>query len=101
MGWPGADDEGWQTDPALLDGGLQLALLWTEKALGGHSLPTGVESLTIHSRGLPHGATKVMLQAREANGDKGVCDVTFTSDDGELIAELRGVTTHVLPGTRA
>jgi hypothetical protein len=32
----------WQTDPALLDGGLQLALLWTEHALGRASLPTGL-----------------------------------------------------------
>ncbi len=100
MGWPGADDGTWQTDPALLDGGLQLALLWTQKALGGHSLPTSVESLTVHRPGLPHGASRVELWARQAHGDKGVCDVLFTDAVGEPIAELRGVTTHVLPGTR-
>ena len=99
MGWPGADSD-WQTDPALMDGGLQLALLWASARLGGHSLPTGVESLTLHHRGLPHGSSRVELRAREAEGDKGVCDVVFMDSDGETIAELRGVTTHVLPGTR-
>jgi hypothetical protein len=99
MGWPGAESD-WQTDPALMDGGLQLALLWASARLGGHSLPTGVESLTLHHRGLPHGPSRVELRAREAEGDKGVCDVVFMDSDGDTIAELRGVTTHVLPGTR-
>src|SRR5690606_2983479 len=38
----------WQTDPALLDGGLQLALLWTEHTLGRASLPTGLGALHVY-----------------------------------------------------
>ncbi|MEM6959493.1 MAG: SDR family NAD(P)-dependent oxidoreductase, partial [Myxococcota bacterium] len=97
MGWSGS---GWQSDPALLDGGLQLALLWSAKRLGGHALPTSVDAFTLHRRGLPQGGARVQLVAREADGDRGVCDVTFSDESGP-IAELRGVTTHVLPGSRS
>ena len=39
QGWETA---GWRTDAAAMDGGLQLALLWSKHVLGGNSLPTAV-----------------------------------------------------------
>ena len=99
MGWPGTEDS-WQTDPAMLDGGLQLAVLWTKHQLGGAALPTAVGELTVHQPGLPYGSAHVVLHGREADGDRAVCDVVFMDSAGAPIAELRGVVTHVLPGSR-
>ena len=102
-GWPerveGWLDDAWQTDPAMVDGGLQLAVLWTTQQLGGAALPTGLEALALHRPGIPSGLARGIVRAREASGDKAVCDVLFVDDDGP-IAELLGVTTHVLPGSR-
>jgi hypothetical protein len=98
VGWRGPS---WQTDPALLDGGLQLALLWTKHVLGGGSLPTGVDRLRVYRSGLPQGELRCVLVGRKAAGDKAVCDIAFVGADGALVAELTGVTTHVLPGSRS
>ena len=42
--WPA---EPWATDPAMFDGGLQLASLWTERLLGGASLPTSIGCIRV------------------------------------------------------
>ena len=97
VGWGG---EGFRMDPALLDGGLQLALLWTQHTLGGASLPTGLSGIRVHRGGLVAGVQHVILRAREARGDRGVCDIVFIAADGAPVASLEGVETHVLPGTR-
>jgi hypothetical protein len=98
LGWHG---QSWQTDPALLDGGFQLALLWTEHMLDGASLPTGVDRLRIYRSGLPEGELRGVLVGKKAAGDKAVCDITFVDADGRIVAELTGVTTYVLPGSRS
>jgi len=97
MKWAGT---GWQMDPALLDGGLQLALLWTEHMTGGHSLPTAIEAVQIHRGGLPSEAVWCVVEGREAKADKCVSDIYFIDGNDVLIAQLRGVETVVLPGTR-
>ena len=43
---------------------------------------------------------RAILKAREAKGDRGLCDIVFLGPEGEPVAELVGVETHVLPGTR-
>jgi hypothetical protein len=98
LGWHG---QSWQTDPALLDGGLQLALLWTKHMLGGGSLPTGIDRLRVYCSGLPQGELRCVLVGKKAAGDKAVCDIAFVDADGTIVAELTGVTTHVLPGSRS
>lgn len=91
-GWQG---EPWQTDVAALDGGLQLALLWTEAALGGRSLPTGVAAIRLGRLG--HGPLRAVLKGRHAKGGKGVSDLVLVDADGATVAEMTGVETHVLP----
>ena len=71
--WP---DEPWTTDPAMLDGGLQLALLWTERLLGGPSLPTAVGELRVTGRPGP-GPFTATLTGRGATSTKVTCDVVF------------------------
>ncbi|BAN01655.1 type I polyketide synthase [Ilumatobacter coccineus] len=94
-GWP---DEPWATDPALLDGALQLALLWTDRQLGGPSLPTAIGSVRVFDapgRG-PYAAT---VTGRRATATMVACDISIRSATGSLVALLEGVETHKLPPT--
>ncbi|MCZ7681771.1 MAG: SDR family oxidoreductase [Sandaracinaceae bacterium] len=97
-GWEGS---GWQTDPALLDGGLQLAVLWSERRLGGAALPTGLDAVCLHREGPIEGPVRAFAYGRSAASSRAVCDVLFVDQDGRPVAELRGVETHVRPGTAA
>ena len=94
-GWPG---DAWQVDAALLDGGLQLALLWADWNLGGHSLPTHVDTVQFYQHGTAPGPIHSSLKAVRYSGDKVVSDVVFVDADGRVVAEMRGVETTMLPG---
>ncbi len=87
--------EPWQTDVAALDGGLQLALLWTEQALGGRSLPTGVGRIRLGRVG--HGRLHAVLKGRKAGAGKGISHLVLVDDEGVTVAELNDVETHLLP----
>jgi hypothetical protein len=97
-GWGGG---AWTTDAAALDGGLQLALLWTDHVLGGRSLPTSVAAYRAYGDAVPTGPVRCTLRGRIKTKSCCACDITFTTDDGSVIAELLGVETHRLPGQRA
>ncbi len=87
--------EPWQTDPAALDGGLQLAVLWTEAMLGGKSLPTSVESLRTWSPGPAEGPLRCVVTARETGRSRALSDVTLLDTRGQMVAQLLGVETHL------
>ncbi len=87
--------EPWHTDPAALDGGLQLALLWTEAVLGGKSLPTSVESVHTWATGPTEGPLRCVVAARETGRTKAKSDVHFLDGTGRTIASLVGVETHL------
>jgi len=91
-GWP---DEVWVSDPALLDGALQLALLWTDHQLGARSLPTGIKHVHIARPPQPGTHTATLTAVRTAQAMV-VCDITITGPDGELVMLLEGVQTHAL-----
>lgn len=95
VGWPG-DERSYVSDPALLDGALQLALLWTEAVTGGASLPTSIGAIDVHVPGLLRGTAEALLVRKEVGDTKCVCDILITAD-GEPFVSLRGVTTHLLP----
>ncbi|MEZ4375437.1 MAG: SDR family NAD(P)-dependent oxidoreductase [Polyangiaceae bacterium] len=86
----------WHTDPAALDGALQLALLWSQRMLGGASLPTSVASLTLH-RPPTRGPLTCTLVAQRVSGQRAVMDIALHDAAGNLLAELAGVETHQLP----
>ncbi|MDQ3263751.1 MAG: SDR family NAD(P)-dependent oxidoreductase [Myxococcota bacterium] len=91
--WPGT----WRFDPGLLDGVLQLALLWTMHRLGGAGLPTSIESVQLHAAGPIQGSVRCILQGRSAARGRSVSDVSCVAADGTVVAELRGIEVHVLP----
>ncbi|MFT4976257.1 MAG: acyl carrier protein, partial [Myxococcota bacterium] len=93
-GWPA---EQWRTDAAAFDGGLQLALLWSERVLGGASLPTGIGRIRTWTD-TPDGPFRCVLTgSRSARGGKAISDLVFFDRHGEPFAELSGVETHLLP----
>jgi NAD(P)-dependent dehydrogenase (short-subunit alcohol dehydrogenase family) len=84
----------WHTDPALLDGGLQLALLWAQKRLGGHSLPTGLAAYRSFSAEPVEGPLRCMVSAEVVGGAAAVSDISFIDRNGRLVSRLEGVETH-------
>ncbi len=98
LGW---SDEGlWITDPALLDGGLQLAVLWTKHALGGASLPTSIGAYVPHAKAASKGPFRAIAQGRTKNRDQAVFDIVFADPKGAPVARLEAVEISVLPGSR-
>jgi hypothetical protein len=99
LGW--SEHGAWATDPALLDGGLQLAVLWTKHALGGASLPTSIGAYVPHrASGDARGPIRAVASGRAKNRDQAVFDVVFADESGAPVARLESVEVSVLPGSR-
>jgi len=98
LGW--SEEEAWATDPALLDGGLQLAVLWTKHALGGASLPTSIGAYVPYRSPGTAASVRAVASGRAKNRDQAVFDVVFADERGEAVARLESVEVSVLPGSR-
>ncbi len=85
MGWNRA---AWHTDPAAIDGGLQIAVLWAEQALGCATLPMGVTEIRTYQSGLYRGPTRCIVRARDVWSGGAECDIAFLGEDGAVRAEL-------------
>jgi acyl carrier protein len=95
LSWP---TERYYTDAAAIDGGLQLAVLWTEQMLGGASLPTSIgEVRTWIDEPFP-GELQCLLHGCSASNGRTVSDVYLKNQQGQLVAILNQVETHLLPG---
>ncbi len=96
LGW---SEGSWETDPALLDGGLQLAVLWTKRALGGASLPTSIGAYVPFREGAS-GPFRAVASGTAKNADQAIFDIVFEDASGEPVARLDAVEVSVLPGSR-
>ena len=95
LGWPGRT---WHTDPAALDGGLQLAVLWArQRLLGRATLPMGVREYRTHRSGRFDGPTRCVVRAGGVWSDAAECDIGFLGADGTVRAELFGVSLIARP----
>lgn len=88
LGWGEAH---WQTDPAAVDGALQLALVWAEHALGSATLPMGVAECRVHRRGPAADTLRCVVRARKVHDTGARCDAALFDPDGTLRVELLGV----------
>jgi hypothetical protein len=93
--WPG---KSWRSDAAAMDGGLQLALLWSQHVLGGAVLPMAMGEYRSYRDGLTDGPMQGVVYGRGIHDARTVCDIAFTDADGEMVAELIGVETVLRPG---
>ncbi|WP_437624330.1 SDR family NAD(P)-dependent oxidoreductase [Sorangium sp. So ce1151] len=81
----------WKTDPAALDGGLQLATLWTQHVLGGAALPMSVGALHTFAEGPSDGPLRAVVRGQIMGRDRTKADIAFVDNEGTLVAELRDV----------
>lgn len=90
-------DEGWLLDPALLDGGLQVARVWGYERLGRPTLPTEVGELVWYEPGPIAADTPVRcMLSGDVIGKAGTrSDLWFVDGRDRLIAEIRGLAMHV------
>ncbi len=93
-GWP---DAGWETDPAAMDGALQLAVLWAREKLGGAMLPSRVGHVRRYQAGLARTALRGVVTGREVQPTRVLSDVALVDAEGRLFVELSGVETHLRP----
>jgi hypothetical protein len=87
-GWP---DGPWWTDPAAIDGALQVAVLWARRATGDATLPMGVDALRVHRAGPAPGALRCLVRATSIATDQTRCDIALLDEDGQVRTELLGV----------
>ena len=85
--WPG---EAWQLDAAALDGGLQLAVLYGQRMLGGPNLPMAIEQLRTHAAPGP-GPVHATAHARRVANGVATTDIYVDDAHGQRVAELIGV----------
>ncbi|TKA01725.1 type I polyketide synthase [Actinacidiphila oryziradicis] len=88
LGWGG---DKWQLDPAAVDGGLQLALLWAQSALGDACLPMAVAECLVHRRGPIQDTVRCVVRARKVHDTGARCDLALIDQDGAPRVELLGV----------
>ena len=92
-GWIG---ESWQLDVAALDAGLQMAVLFGQRMLGGPNLPTGIDQIRTFGPAPSKGLLSATAFRRKLGPSSVTTDIVFTNDSGLRVAELLGVHNHVL-----
>ncbi len=93
-GWPGG---GWETDPAAMDGALQLAILWARERMGGAMLPSHVGHVRRYQAGLARTRLRGVVTSRDVQPTRVLTDVALVDAEGRLFVELHGVETHLRP----
>jgi acyl transferase domain-containing protein len=95
LGWEGSSR---QIDPAAVDGGLQLAVLWARQAGAGSTLPMAIGECRVHRPGAVEAEVRCVVVARRADEYTAVCDVALIDLDGAPRVEMLGVQLVRRPG---
>jgi hypothetical protein len=100
VGWPAS---GWHTDPAALDGALQLAILFGLQGGGATTLPMRIERVVLPAKQkAAAGPVRCRLTRRHRSPERLLCDLSLTRGDGSTLADLIGVEMFAVPsGTTA
>jgi hypothetical protein len=97
-GWPGGP---WRTDPAAIDGALQVALLASLAAGMGPTLPLRIAEVTA-SEPQAGGPITCVVEMRSRSAERAIFDAWLTGPRGEQVAALRGIEMFLAPsGTAA
>ncbi|MDB5458661.1 MAG: polyketide synthase, partial [Caulobacteraceae bacterium] len=84
----------------LLDGGLQLAVLWGHEQLGKESLPTGIEALQLVRPWPPGQAVRCEAVLNTGGQLTSEWTLRFTDEAGAFLAVIEGLKMHVLPSPK-
>ncbi|MGA3327991.1 MAG: SDR family NAD(P)-dependent oxidoreductase [Terriglobia bacterium] len=90
----------WQTDPAAIDGMLQIGLKWSEKLLGGATLPMAFRSFHLFAPGAARGRLRTTAWTRHVQHAQVVCDVALATPEGDMVAVLSGAEFVLRPDLR-
>ena len=97
----GLEPEAWTLDVLLVDGCLQLALLWGLQVSGGQSLPMRLGEARFYEPP-ERGPFVCELVKRAVSAQRTVSDMRVTrASDGAPVCDLRGVEMYVVPGGTA
>ena len=91
--WPEQD---WQFDVAALDGGMQLAVLYGRRMLGGANLPTSIDAVRCYPTAACSGPITASAHRRAIASAAVTTDIYFVDANGQRFAELIGVHNHAL-----
>ena len=95
--WP--DEARSISNPVLLDGGLQLLLLWAFEKTGKTSLPTAIGECKCFGSTPIKGTVACHFSSRIDGQFRTVSDLIFTDSNARVLVELRGVEMHLLNET--
>jgi len=88
LGWPASD---WAIDPAIVDGGLQLGLLWASALGRSLMLPQRIGRVVLNRPFPENAVVRCRFAARPINDKRVDNDVAFETMDGARVAALEGV----------
>ena len=86
-GWPSA---GWLSDPAAVDGAIQVAFLWSLERGGGRTLPVRLGACRVLRQARPGQAYECRLRSRSVDAWRSDHDVELLLD-GEVAISLSGL----------
>jgi hypothetical protein len=84
-------------DVAALDGALQVAVLYGRRMLPGANLPTSIDELRSYGTLPSISQIRASAYRRKVSSAAVTTDIVLTDEQGQRLAELRGVHTHALP----
>jgi NAD(P)-dependent dehydrogenase (short-subunit alcohol dehydrogenase family)/acyl carrier protein len=79
----------WLADPLVLDGALQLVILWAQQRRGVPGLPCFVRRYRQWRRAFPAGGAQLVVGVTQPGAHSAVADVAVL-DEGGLVARLEG-----------
>ncbi|ORA22972.1 hypothetical protein BST12_08155 [Mycobacterium angelicum] len=82
-------DDGWATDPAALDGCLQLATVWSFEQLGHKTLPLRLGEVVRYRAGALGAGLRCVLSNGDAKSNRAVCDIDLVDAENRLIAGVK------------
>jgi acyl carrier protein len=98
LGWPTPEAV---TDTALLDGAIQLAVLWAKHATGGAALPTSIGSLVLHGSAASLTSARCIATVKSHGKEKASFDLALLDAAGNVAIEMRALEVFVRPGSHA
>lgn len=98
MGWHGGP---WRTDPAAIDGGLQLMLLWSAQYLDRQCLPLAIGEYVQYAEPAPDTPLQCVVRTNKSSQLNASFDMLLTAPDDQPVARLSDVQMYVVPGGTA
>ena len=90
-GWSVEGPQSWVTDPAVLDGALQMVVLWIREKTGSSSLPSSVGTYAQYAPFPVGDAVTIQARLTTAQAPSFKAAITITNAAGTVLAEARDV----------